>query len=121
MKLIDARLHGALDYVAVAVFALAPFLFRLEGTPALICWGLAIVHLLLTILTKFPAGIIRVIPFVSHGAPEIVVSVGLVFSPWMFGYAPGSPARRFFVAAGAALFLLWLLTDYAGRGLDRAK
>jgi len=98
MKLIAPGPHRFLDFVAVVVFALAPFGIGLGGVPNAICWILAVV---------------------AHGVLELVVSVFLAASPWMFGFAPGSPARRFFVPAGIALFLVWLLTDYAGRGVER--
>jgi hypothetical protein len=33
----------------------------------------------------------------------------------MLGFGPGSPARRAYVFLGAAVFLVWLLTDYHER------
>jgi hypothetical protein len=119
MKLIAPGPHRLLDFVAVVVFALAPFAIGLGGVPAAICWILAIVHLLVTLATRFPGRTGGAIAFVAHGVLELVVSVFLAASPWIFGFAPGSPARRFFVTAGVALFLVWLLTDYAGRGVER--
>jgi hypothetical protein len=119
MKLIDARVHGYLDFVVVIAFVLAPFVVGLGGTPALLCWGLAAVHLVLTLLTRFPAGVVKIIPFVVHGAIELLVSVGLVFAPRIFGFAPGSPARNFFITSGVVVFLVWVLTDYVGRGVDK--
>jgi len=119
MKLINSGAHRVLDFVAVIVFAVAPFAFGLGGIPAAICWGLALVHLLVTLATRFPARASGAIAFVAHGVLELVVSIFLVASSWIFGFAPGSPARYFFVTAGAALFLVWLLTDYTGGGVER--
>ncbi|HET9794978.1 MAG TPA: hypothetical protein VFS34_10985 [Thermoanaerobaculia bacterium] len=119
MKLIAPGPHRLIDFVAVVVFALAPFAIGLGGLPAAICWILAVVHLLVTLATRFPGRTGGGIAFVAHGVLELVVSVFLAASSWIFGFAPGSPARRFFVTAGVALFLVWLLTDYAGRGVER--
>jgi len=119
MKLIAPGPHRFLDFVAVVVFAVAPFGIGLGGVPNAICWILAVVHLLVTLSTRFPGRTRGGVPFVAHGVLELVVSVFLVASSWMFGFAPGSPARRFFVPAGIALFLVWLLTDYAGRGVEK--
>lgn len=119
MKLIGPGTHRLLDFVAILVFALAPFAVGLGGLPAAICWLLALVHLVVTLATGFPGRARGLVPFVAHGVLELVVAVFLAASPWLFGFAPGSPARMFFVSAGVALFLVWLLTDYAGRGVER--
>ena len=119
MKLIGPGPHRLLDFTAVVVFALAPFAAGLGGLPAAICWGLALVHILVTLATRFPGRAGGSIGFVAHGVLELVVAIFLAASPWLFGYAPGSPARMFFVSAGIALFLVWLLTDYSGRGVER--
>jgi hypothetical protein len=113
MNLLDARLHGFLDLVTVGVFLLAPFFFGLGGYVAAVAWALAVVHLLMTLLTRFPLGIVKVIPFPVHGAVELVVGVVLVLAmPRMLGASAGSPAQTFFVGAGAAILVVWLLTRY---------
>src|SRR5512141_2209184 len=72
MDLLNARLHGFLDLVTVGVFLLAPFFFGLGGYVAAVAWGLAVVHLLMTLLTRFPLGLVKLIPFPIHGAVEFV-------------------------------------------------
>jgi len=119
MKLIDFHVHRYFDYLTVLVFALAPLALPLGGTPAAICWILAIVHLLLTFLTRPSKEGRGSISFILHGFIELAVALALILSPWIFGFAPGSRARIFFMAAGGVIFAAWLLTDYAGRGIDR--
>jgi hypothetical protein len=121
MKLIAPGVHRFLDFVAVIVFAVAPFAIGrgAPGLPAALCWALALVHLVVTLATRFPSRSGGAISFVGHGILELVVSIFLAASSWIFGFAPGSPARYFFVTAGAVLFLVWLLTDYSGRGVER--
>ena len=118
MRILDARLHGILDLVTVLIFVLAPTVFGLGGSPAAIAYTLALVHLVLTLLTRFPMGIWKVIPFVVHGIVELVVGVALLILPSYAGYAPGSPARRFYLAIGAVILIVWALTAY--RGADRS-
>jgi hypothetical protein len=112
MKILSARLHGYLDYVTVLGFAVAPTLLGLEGLPKLICYGLAGVHLCLTLLTDFPLGAAKLIPCKIHGVIEFVVSIALVVLPWALGFATDPAARNFFMAAGVTIFLVWLLTNY---------
>jgi hypothetical protein len=113
MKLLNARLHGFLDLATVAVFLFAPFFFGLGGYVAAVAWGLAVVHLLMTLLTRFPLGVVKVIPFPIHGMVEVVVGVVLALAmPRLLGASPGSPARTFFVGAGVAILVVWVLTSY---------
>jgi hypothetical protein len=113
MNLLNARLHGILDLATVAVFLLAPFFFGLGGYVAAVAWGLAVVHLLMTLFTRFPLGLVKVIPFTIHGMVELVVGVVLVLAmPRLLGASLGSPARTFFIGAGVAILVVWVLTSY---------
>jgi len=112
MKIISPGAHGALDYVTVVAFALAPTVVGLSGLPATICYVLAAVHLVLTLATAFGAGVVKVVPLHVHGGIELVVSLVLVVLPWILGFAGVVRARWFFVGAGVVIFLVWLLTAY---------
>jgi hypothetical protein len=115
MRIIDARVHGLLDLALVVIFLLAPLLYGLGGSPAAIAYALAVVHLILTLLTRFPMGLSKVIPFVAHGIIELLVGVFLVVLPTIAGYGPGSPARRFYTLIGAVILVIWILTNYRTR------
>ncbi len=112
MRILNPRIHGVIDLAAVAAFALGPLLFGLGGTPAAISYALAIVHLLMTLLTRFPMGYWKRIPLVVHGIVELVVGIFLLILPTIAGYAPGSPARRFYMIMGAFIVVVWALTAY---------
>lgn len=116
MKILSPRVHGYLDFLVVAVFLLAPALFGLTGAPATISYALAAIHLVLTLLTAFPFGIVKVIPFTVHGALELVTAIALVALPWLLGFSAELPARNFYVGAGFVIFVVWLITDYRGLG-----
>jgi hypothetical protein len=62
MKPIPIALHGIIDYAAVVIFAAAPTALGLHEGPALLSYALAAVHLLMTLLTDFPAGVVRIVP-----------------------------------------------------------
>jgi hypothetical protein len=55
------------------------------------------------------------IPLVVHGIVELVVGIGLLLLPSFAGYGPGSPARRFYLAMGALILVVWALTAYGGK------
>ena len=112
MRILNPRIHGVLDFATVAAFALGPALFGLGGSPAAISYGLALVHLLMTLLTRFPMGYWKQVPFVVHGIVELVVGIFLLILPTIAGYSPGSPARRFYMIMGAFIVVVWALTAY---------
>ena len=112
MRILSPRVHGILDLVVVAIFLLAPALVGLGGGPAAISYALAAIHLLMTLLTDFPLGVRKAIPFVVHGIVELVVGVFLLILPSFAGYSPGSPARRFYLFMGGAILVVWALTAY---------
>lgn len=81
MRVLSPRIHGYLDFAVVVIFLLAPLALGLGGTPALVSYLLAIVHLVMTLMTRFPAGISKKIPFMVHGFIELAVAIFLVLLP----------------------------------------
>lgn len=112
---IGAATHGILDYASVVLLGAAPALVGFAGKQATICYALAVVHLFLTLLTRFPLGAVKVVGFPIHGAIELLVSVLLIVLPWIANFSRGVLSTRFFVAFGLLLFVIWLLTDYRDR------
>lgn len=112
MKPISPKVHGILDYVTVALFALAPTVFGLDGLPAKISLTLAGVHLLMTVFTAMPLGVVKAIPFKVHGAVELGVGLTLIALPWMLGFAQVDTARNFYLAIGIVILIVVMLTDY---------
>ena len=116
MKILSPRVHGYLDYLVVVAFALAPSILGFSKTPATICYVLAVVHLIETLITAFPLGLFKWMPFTVHGSIEFVISFVLVALPWIAGFSGETAARNYFVGSGIALFLVWLTTDYKAAG-----
>ena len=115
MKLLSPTLHSALDYVVVTALLSAPFFLSLTGLISILAYSLGAVHLLLTVLTYFPFGVIKIIPFKLHGHIELLVSVVLVTTPLYIGNltALDSKSEEFFLGGfGVFVFITWLFSDY---------
>ena len=110
MKPISPTVHGAIDYLAVVIFAVAPAAIGLTGWPAALSYALAGIHLLMTLLTDFPAGVIKVIPIVLHQWVERIVGPLLIILA--FVAMNETYARAFFVAMGVIIFAVERLTAY---------
>jgi hypothetical protein len=112
MRVIGAFAHGVIDYAMVIMLAIGPSVAGFRGKQALICYALALVHFLLTVITRFPLGASKVLPFAMHGTIEIGVGVLLIILPWLANFSAGVNSRNFFVAIGFLIVVIWLLTDY---------
>lgn len=112
MKILSPRVHGYIDYAVAALFLLAPSLFGFSGLPETLCYILGAVHVGMTLLTAYPLGAAKIIPFPVHGALEAVVAVFLVAAPWLFSFDEAAAAKNFFIVSGVAVALVWLVTDY---------
>lgn len=110
MKILSSTVHGYLDFITVIIFAVAPTVFGFDGLPAYISYALAVIHLILTLITAFPKGIIGIVPFTIHGAIELVVSIALIILPLILGFA--ETPRNFFICIGIVIFVVWLLSNY---------
>jgi hypothetical protein len=111
MKIISSEVHAALDYLTVAIFALAPTLIGLTGTSAIISYVLAIVHLSMTLVTDMPFTPINILPIRLHALVELVVGPVLVIGGLLLELP--TPARTFFVAMGVIIFAVWLFSSYS--------
>lgn len=109
-KILTPTLHGYLDYVTVVLFLAAPSLLGLTGMVGIFAYVLAIIHLAMTLLTDFPLGVYKLVPFHMHGWVERVVGPGLVLLSFVLGFA--QTATSFYVLIGIVIILVGLLTDY---------
>ncbi len=113
MKLIAARLHGYLDYLTVLIFLFAPTVLGFGGVPAMLAWLLAGVHLAMTLVTKFPLGLIRRLAFVLHGWVERIVGPALIAIAFFPAISENRTAFAFFAGMGIIIVAVGWLTDYA--------
>lgn len=111
---IGALTHGIIDYALVIFLIIGPSVARFTGRQSTICYALAAVHLVLTLVTRFPLGAMKIVGFPLHGGVELIVGVLLLILPWLASFSAGVRSRNFFVAIGLLVLLIWFLTDYRG-------
>ena len=113
-RFLSDAIHGVLDYGVVIIFALAPMLLGLTEFSATLCYLLAVVHLIVTILSDMPFGIKKLIPMLWHGHLELVVSLALLICPWLFADLLAS-GQLFFTLMGAVIFFVWASSNYGDK------
>ena len=112
ISFIPPAIHGLIDYLAVIFLALSPTLFELSGFVSSITYVLAVVHFLLTVLTDFSAGWVKLIPLRAHGLIELVLGIVLLFLPQIFGFSDMPAESNFYQGFGIAVLVVWVLSDY---------
>jgi hypothetical protein len=112
MKVISDTTHGILDYVTVAIFALAPGILGLTGFAALVSYALAAIHLAMTLLTNMPLGVLKIIPMRLHALVEMLVGPVLVVAALALPTILGDK-REFFLVMGLVILAVWLLSSYS--------
>jgi hypothetical protein len=112
MKIIPPRPHGYIDYLAIALLVAAPSLLGFDGIAQTVCYVVAAVYLGLCLLTAYPLGAYKAIPFTVHGGVEVVLAAAFAAFPWLLGFADEAVPRNFFLIVAGTLAVVWLLTDY---------
>lgn len=114
MNFLSRIAHGYLDYITVVIFVLAPSLLGLSGLPAMIAYGLAAIHLALTLATDFPSSMFKIIPFKLHGWLERLVGPLLIVLPFILGFSDDAVARNFYILIGIVIIVVGIFTNYKG-------
>ena len=119
MKVISPRTHGYLDFLTVVIFLLAPTLLGLGQLSAILAYSLAVVHLIVTLASDFPFGVVKLIPFTIHGWIERMVGPLLIAIPFILNFSTEEVARNFYIAMGIIIIVVGMLTNYQAEVKDR--
>ena len=112
MKKLSPRVHGILDYFTVLFLLLSPSLFDMQTPGSVFTYVLAIVHLILTLLTDFPAAVFKVVPLKIHGLIEIIVSIALIAVAVWFRSSGDNVSFYFYLIFAIILFIVWTTSEY---------
>ncbi len=112
MKIISSKTHGILDYATVIFLLASPALFKMEAPLSTITYALGVVHLCLTVLTNFEAGLIKVIPFRIHGLIEVVVALGSAILAFWFYEHVNTLGFYYYMALAIVILAVFILTDF---------
>lgn len=112
MKLLSPTAHGVVDVMFITVLAMAPILFDLEPAIDTACFVMAGGYLLLTLMTDFKLGLIRIVPLQIHGWLDLLTGIALLAAPFLFKFPQASAERNLFWILGAVSVITWFVTDW---------
>lgn len=124
MKLINTKVHGALDYLAGVLMLVMPWLFGFHrgGSESWVPLNIGIYLVMYSLMTNYEYGWFKGITVKWHLRLDIVAGLILACSPWIFGFHLFVYLPHLLV--GLALVLIAMLTDreaYADRRPGTAR
>lgn len=117
MKPIQSYTHGILDYLFGLILLISPWLFgfHLVGSATDTMVTLGIIILFLSLITNYPLGLLKMIPFPTHGVLETIGAIFLLVSPWIVGFSIITSATWLAVIGGIAWLVVVAMTNYSYR------
>src|SRR3954466_1980170 len=116
---VDATLHGVVDYSAGALLTTVfPLLAGIEGTRAARQVRTAgAIHAGYSTITKYPLGVVKLLPYQAHLALDALGAVALAATPFVTGqYKRGRSQWLPHVALSLFELSSLAITDPTGRG-----
>lgn len=115
MRFIPTKVHGVLDYVVAIALILAPFIFGFSGVggaavviPIVLGIGLFVYSL----FTRYELGLVKLIKMPVHLVFDVVASLFLIASPFLFGFINQAPnAWLPHIVVGAAVIVVVIFSQ----------
>jgi len=114
---IPRALHGLIEYVAAALFIVAPFVLSFDSdaaTAASIVAGVLV--LVIAAATDGPTSLVNSIPLAAHILLDYLLVAALIAAPFLFGFSDETEPTAFFIALGVLHLLVTIATRFRPRG-----
>ena len=111
-KVVDARTHGIIDYCHAAFFfGMAIFWRKKEPKAAVAALLTGSFVLVESMLTDYPLGVRKIIPFETHGRMDAAFAGASFMVPKFFGFE-GTAASKVFTGNGFVESAVVSMTDW---------
>jgi hypothetical protein len=113
IKLLPAWFHALADYAVGGLLIVVAI--AVGGSAGAVGTGIVVgaTILVVSMLTRYPLGVVKVLPFPVHSGGDYLAAALLLFAPWALNFSSGDTGlTAFYVAAGAAVLLVSLVTNY---------
>ena len=113
VRLLPAWLHAIADYaVGILLIVVAA---AVGGSGAAVATGVVVgvTVLAVSMLTKYPLGVAKVLPFTVHSAGDYLAAALLIAAPFALNFASAEGGiAAFYVVMGLAVLAVSLVTNY---------
>ena len=114
VKILPAWFHAIADY-GVGIVLIVGALLTTSAPDKAVATGVVVgaVVLVVSMLTRYPLGVVKVLPFSVHSAGDYLAAALLIGAPFALDFDGSSGGlTSFFVAAGLAVLAVSLITNY---------
>ena len=113
VKLLPAWFHAIADYAVGALLIAVPIIAG--GSDKAVATGIVVgaVLLLVSMSTRYPLGVFKILPFTVHSAGDYLAALLLLVAPFALSFDGSDRGLSiFYVAAGLAVLAVSLVTNY---------
>ncbi len=113
VRLLPAWFHAIADYAVGATLIVVAV--AVGGSTGAVATGVVVgaTVLAVSMLTRYPLGVVKVLPFPVHSGGDYLAAALLLAAPWALNFSSGdSGLTAFYVAAGIAVLAVSLITNY---------
>jgi hypothetical protein len=115
MKILPTKIHGALDYIVGIALILAPTIFGFSAMGGAEVWiprALGVVLIVYSVFTDYEWGLIKTIDMRYHLMVDLLASLFLAASPFLFGFVKESSSHWLpHLVVGIAVVLVVLVSQ----------
>ena len=113
IKALPAWLHAVADYAVGLSLIIVALASGAEGKAVAAGVVVGAVVLIVSMLTKYPLGIAKVLPFTVHSAGDYLAAALLIVSPFALNFNDSDAGlTAFYIVAGIAVLAVSLITNY---------
>jgi hypothetical protein len=113
VRFLPAWFHAIADYAVGALLIIVAA--SVGGSSGAVGTGIVVgaTVLAVSMLTRYPLGVVKVLPFPVHSAGDYLAAGLLLLAPWALNFSSGDTGlTAFYIAAGAAVLFVSLVTNY---------
>ena len=113
VRLLPAWFHAIADYAVGATLIIVAL--AVGGADKAVAAGVVVgaVVLAVSMLTRYPLGVVKVLPFTLHSAGDYLAAALLIISPFALSFNHSDTGlTAFYIAAGIAVLAVSLITNY---------
>ena len=113
IRLLPAWLHAVADYAVGLSLIVVAVIVGGSGTAVAAGVAVGAVVLAVSMLTRYPLGVFKVLPFTVHSAGDYLAAALLIVSPFALGFNDSDTGlTAFYIVAGIAVLAVSLITNY---------
>jgi len=116
VRLLPAWLHAVADYAVGGVLILAALI--VGGTSSAVATGVVVgaTVLVVSMFTRYPLGVVKVLPFQVHSAGDYLAAGLLLVAPFALDFRQSDAGlTALYLVAGVAVLAVSLITNYQYR------